>query len=156
MATTKINGLTKEQQAAVDAAIEAALAQGKAEGKAEAAIVGGTVTPKVAQDSGAISFYGFGRQPITIYVDQWERMHTPEVLAAVGKLIKEKGHLLSRKSDSEEQAAQKAALRAAGDKAVQPKSTRTRDGRAAGETVSDAKAEFRAMMAEVLAGMAGK
>ena len=61
MADDTKNDLTREQMAARIAELEARIAKS------------GTLRFKVSE-KGAISVYGLGRFPVTLYVEQWERL----------------------------------------------------------------------------------
>ncbi len=61
-----MNTMTLEQAQAQIAALEAKLAQTKADAQRK-------LSCKVSE-KGAISVYGLGRFPVTLYVGQWERL----------------------------------------------------------------------------------
>jgi hypothetical protein len=61
MADEASSDLTPEQMAARIAELEGRLAKG------------GSVSFKVSE-KGAVSVYGFGRFPVTLYVEQWETL----------------------------------------------------------------------------------
>ena len=54
------------------------------------------VTFKVS-DKGALSVYGLGRFPVTLYRSQWERLISPETLKALGAFIEANAKLLAVK-----------------------------------------------------------
>jgi hypothetical protein len=62
MADEVKNELTPEQMAARIAELEARIAKG-----------GGALRFKVSE-KGAVSVYGLGKFPVTLYVEQWERL----------------------------------------------------------------------------------
>jgi hypothetical protein len=68
MANETTSELTPEQMAARIAELEARIAKG------------GTLRFKVSE-KGAVSVYGLGKFPVTLYVEQWERLlsHTDEL-----------------------------------------------------------------------------
>ena len=59
--TDKTNGMTQEQMAARIVELEGSLAKG------------GGVSFKVPE-KGAVSVYGLGRFPVTLYLEQWEAL----------------------------------------------------------------------------------
>ena len=68
MADETNNALTPEQMAARIAELEACIAKG------------GTLRFKVSE-KGAVSVYGLGRFPVTLYLEQWDNLlsHTDEL-----------------------------------------------------------------------------
>ena len=56
--------------------------------KARAPKGGGKLTCKVSE-KGAVSVYGFGRFPVTLYAEQWERVHAPDTVKLVRDFIAE-------------------------------------------------------------------
>jgi hypothetical protein len=70
-----------EQQLAV---AQAALAAANAKMAAMEAKGPGVITPKVSK-SGAVSVYGMGRYPVTLYAEQWSRISEamPSILAFI-------------------------------------------------------------------------
>ena len=54
------------------------------------------ITCKVS-DKGALSVYGLGRFPVTLYRTQWERLLAPEQVKAIGEFIKTNASLLTVK-----------------------------------------------------------
>ncbi|HEU4984319.1 MAG TPA: hypothetical protein VFT58_01655 [Nitrososphaera sp.] len=82
---------------------------------AELEVHTGKITPKAALNSGAVSFYGLGRNPITMYRDQIEAFHRQGLLlisAELKKFLDGADALLERRNDSDEIKAHKKALRA--------------------------------------------
>lgn len=55
----------------------------------------GKVTCKVAEKSGALSVYGLGRFPVTLYASQWERLITE--IPTIQKFIADNADELKRK-----------------------------------------------------------
>ena len=68
--------------------IEALKGNGKANGQ---------LTYKVSP-KGAMSVYGMGRFPVTLYAEQWERLDTDEERKRRAEFIKANGKQLTRKS----------------------------------------------------------
>ncbi len=63
----------EEQSKMADNDMQAELARLKAENAALKARASGPLTLKVSQ-KGAVSVYGMGRFPVTLYKEQWERL----------------------------------------------------------------------------------
>jgi hypothetical protein len=99
------NAVTPEQFAAMTPAEQFAYVQGlqnrvaKAESKESAE----GVTFKVG-DKGGISIYGLGRWPVTLYVEQAEKLFTAENVQALHDFCKKNTHLLKRLTPAEKQA----------------------------------------------------
>lgn len=55
-----------------------------------------TLTLKVSE-KGAVSVYGLGRFPVTLYAQQWERLLTPENINRIGKFVSDNAAKLSVK-----------------------------------------------------------
>lgn len=55
------------------------------------------ITMKVSE-KGALSVYGLGRFPTTLYVEQWERLLAPEQVKAMQDFIKANAASLTRKN----------------------------------------------------------
>jgi hypothetical protein len=58
---------------------------------------GGQLTYKVS-DKGALSVYGLGRFPVTLYAEQWERLDTEAERKRRADFIKANAKQLTRKS----------------------------------------------------------
>lgn len=71
------------------AAAQAALLALKTKGQ-------GRISCKVSE-KGALSLYGLGRFPVTLYAGQWERLLAPETVAQVREFIAANGDKLARK-----------------------------------------------------------
>lgn len=48
-------------------------------------------------EKGALSVYGLGRFPVTLYAGQWERLLSPEMVGTINAFIKANDATLSRK-----------------------------------------------------------
>jgi hypothetical protein len=48
-------------------------------------------------DKGALSVYGLGRFPVTLYRTQWERLLSPDSVKAIGAFIETNAKLLTVK-----------------------------------------------------------
>lgn len=87
--------MPRDNHAAELAALRAELAQARQEAaaaKANAAS-GGRISYKVSE-KGAVSVYGLGRWPTTLYRSQWERLLSDEQVAALrGFIIANEGRL---------------------------------------------------------------
>ena len=79
---TDLNSMTKEQLIALVATMNAAPAR--------------KITCKVS-DKGALSLYGLGRFPVTLYRTQWERLLAPDQVAATLAFITANAALLAVK-----------------------------------------------------------
>lgn len=55
------------------------------------------ITCKVS-DKGALSVYGLGRFPVTLYRSQWERLLAPETAKQIGAFIEVNASLLAVKA----------------------------------------------------------
>ena len=92
MTTTDI--LTKVASNEITPAEAARLlaANGNGKGKAPA------ITYKVSEKTGALSVYGLGRFPVTLYAEQWERLDSDEERQRRQDFIKANASALVRKS----------------------------------------------------------
>lgn len=54
------------------------------------------ITYKVSE-KGALSVYGMGRWPVTLYKEQWQRLFAPESVEAITAFIKENDKALTVK-----------------------------------------------------------
>ncbi len=55
------------------------------------------ITCKVS-DKGALSVYGLGRFPVTLYRSQWERLLAPDTAKSIGAFIEANAALLAVKA----------------------------------------------------------
>lgn len=55
------------------------------------------ITCKVS-DKGALSVYGLGRFPVTLYRSQWERLLAPDTAQSIGAFIEANAALLAVKA----------------------------------------------------------
>ena len=82
MSTTNLATMSKDELLALIATMQAAPAR--------------KITCKVS-DKGALSLYGLGRFPVTLYRTQWERLLAPDQVAATLAFIKANHALLAVK-----------------------------------------------------------
>ena len=50
-------------------------------------------------EKGALSVYGLGRFPTTLYLEQWQRFLSDANLSAIKSFIQSNSHLMTRKGD---------------------------------------------------------
>jgi hypothetical protein len=79
---TALNEMTREQLLALVAQMQAQPAR--------------KISLKVS-DKGALSVYGLGRFPVTLYRTQWERLLSPDSVKAIGAFIETNAKLLTVK-----------------------------------------------------------
>ena len=68
---------------------------GKGNGKGKG---NGQITYKVSEKTGALSVYGMGRFPVTLYAEQWERLDSEPERKRRAEFIKANAKTLTRKS----------------------------------------------------------